>query len=297
VSVCCKSGTPGLNSSVPLKSGLLTRDNIFRVFKYLIYALLAYDAVLFFGEDLAASAEVFGDNITWRNVIEAYSATFDTVAWVLLLLLFELETAVIPDHMLKGRLKLLLKSLSTLAYLVIIYSFYGYCVKYGMVTNLVAFQVADVCSLIGTDFTWVETLNEYMPFDQTMCSAMNGQPLMQIVGTEIVGTTIALTETTRLAIVDVVNACDWLIIVLLLEFEVFLQLNGKLTDKTIAVLKYFKIVLYGILFVCAAYWGVKGSFLDFWDAFLWLVAFIFIELNMFQWHEETEEEKEKFLKV
>ena len=37
------------------------------------------------------------------------------------------------------------------------------------------------------------------------------------------------------------------------------------------------------------YWGFVGDFLDFWDAFLWLVAFVFIELNIFQWQVETEE--------
>ena len=52
---------------------------------------------MFFQEDLAASAETFGDTVTWRNVVEAYSATIDTLAWVVLLLLFELETAVIDD--------------------------------------------------------------------------------------------------------------------------------------------------------------------------------------------------------
>jgi hypothetical protein len=35
----------------------------------------------------------------------------------------------------------------------------------------------------------------------------------------------------------------------------------------------------------------SGDFLDFWDAFLWLVAFIFIEMNIFTWHSEVEEEK------
>ena len=61
--------------------------------------------------------------------------------------------------------------------------------------------------------------------------------------------------------------------------------------------KYIKGFFYAVLFVCAAYWGVKGSFLDFWDAFLWLVAFIFIELNIFQWNAETEEEREHLMKV
>jgi hypothetical protein len=32
---------------------------------------------------------------------------------------------------------------------------------------------------------------------------------------------------------------------------------------------------------------MKGDFIDFWDAFLWLVAFVFIELNIFNWNQET----------
>ena len=30
-------------------------------------------------------------------------------------------------------------------------------------------------------------------------------------------------------------------------------------------------------------WMVTGDFVDWWDAFLWLVAFIFIEMNIFEW--------------
>ena len=46
---------------------------------------------------------------------------------------------------------------------------------------------------------------------------------------------------------------------------------------------FFYLVLLGAV----AYWGVKGDFLDFWDAFLWLLAFVLIELNVFQWHGES----------
>jgi hypothetical protein len=51
--------------------------------------------------------------------------------------------------------------------------------------------------------------------------------------------------------------------------------------------KFFKFGVYGVLFLAAAYWGYAGDFLDFWDAFLWLFAFIFIELNVFDWQQET----------
>ncbi len=286
-----------LNSSLPATPGWLNAELIFRLSKYTIYALLMYNAVLFFRDDFAASAVTFGDTVTWRNVIEAYSATFDTAAWIVLLLLFELETAIIPDHLLKGGLKWVLKTISAVAYFFIIYAFYGYCVKYGMISNFSAFEIADVCSLIGTDFTFLAELDEYLEIDQLSCAALNGQSLVQIAGTNIIGTQAALSEAIRLASVDIVNASDWLIIVFLLEVEVFLQLKDKLTKKRMLAAKYTKGFFYVILFLCAAYWGVKGSFLDFWDAFLWLVAFIFIELNIFQWHAESEEDREHLMKV
>jgi len=210
---------------------MLDPHNIFRVFKYAIYALLAYDAVLFFQQDLAASAVTFGDTVTWRNVTEAYSATFDTVAWVVLLLLFELETAIIPDHLLRGGLKWVLKGFAGICYFFIIYSFYGYIYKYGVVTDLVPFAIDDVCSLIGTNFTYVLSLDEYLPLDQAVCTAMNGLPVLQVVGTDIIGVEPALGDAIALAVVDVVNAADWLIVVALLEIEVFLQLKDRLTTK------------------------------------------------------------------
>lgn len=275
----------------------LKPENVFRFCKYTIYALLAYNAFLFFGEDLAASAETYGDTVTWRNVIEAYSASIDTTAWVVLLLSFELETAVLPDHLLKGPVKWGLNALGAVAYFFIIYSFYGYCVKYSIIADVSAFNLADVCSLIGTDFTWVVSLDDYLPIDQASCTALNGQALLQIAGTEIIGTHEALAEAKYLSAIDIINAGDWLIIVFLLEVEVWLQAKNKLSGKMMAASKYTKGFFYMVLFFCAAYWGVEGSFLDFWDAFLWLVAFLFIELNIFRWHAETEEEKEQLMKV
>jgi hypothetical protein len=47
--------------------------------------------------------------------------------------------------------------------------------------------------------------------------------------------------------------------------------------------------LYGTLLFTATFWGIKGDFVDFWDAFLWLVAFVFIELNVFEWRQEVNE--------
>ena len=91
-------------------------ETVFRTFKYVIYCLLAVNVFLFFKEDFAASAATFGDSVSWRNVVEAYSATIDTLAWVVLLFLFELETAVVSDEKLRGGLKWLFIAIRTVCY-------------------------------------------------------------------------------------------------------------------------------------------------------------------------------------
>lgn len=261
---------------------------VFTAFKYTIYLLLGVDTVLFFQEDLAASAETFGGDIGWQNLVEAFTAAIDTAAWLVLLLLFELETAVISDEKLQGSLKWLLSAVRVVCYTFIVWSFYGYISKYAVITDLLPFSIADVCSLAGSEWTWVADLDEYPPIDAEACALLQGQELLRVNGTGIIGSREALDAAASLAVIDVVNSGTWLIVVVLLEAEVWLQLKDLLTERTLKISKYVKGFFYAILFVCAIYWWFYGDFLDFWDAFLWLVAFIFIEMNIFRWHEETE---------
>jgi hypothetical protein len=264
---------------------------VFRAFKYTIYCLLAFNVYLFFSEEYLASIEVFGDSLTLGHLTEAFSATIDTAAWVVLLLIFELETAVIPDEKLEGGLNWLLFALKAIAYGFIVWAFWGYAAKWGYLGNTQPFSIDDVCSLVGQGFSWVEDLDQYPALDAASCAAHQSQVLWQISGTQIIGTVDAVKAIQNLALVDIINAADWLIIVVLLEVEVFMQLHDLLNKKRMFLFKFTKGMLYAVLFFCAIYWGFLGDLLDFWDAFLWLVAFIFIELNIFQWHEEIEEEK------
>ena len=279
-----------MNQTVSHHGKLLHPHHIFTIFKWLVYILLAWNGFQFLQEDLAASAETFGDTVTWRNVVQAYSAFIDTSAWLVLLLVFEFETAIIPDERLRGGLKWFLLAVKAVCYFFIVYAFYGYLSKYVVIINLLPFSIPDICSLVGTDWNYVVDLDDYPLIDVVACTAMQGQELLQISGTEIVGTRDALDSARSLAVIDIINAGTWLVIVVLLEVEVWLRLRDGLTDRLLSLNKYLKGFFYFILFVAAAYWGFEGSFLDFWDAFLWLVAFIFIELNIFQWHEEVEEQ-------
>ena len=78
---------------------------------------------------------------------------------------------------------------------------------------------------------------------------------------------------------------------MILEVDVWFQLKGLLKGMILRISTMIKAVLYSALVACAAYWGFLGGFLDFWDALLWSIAFVVIELNLFQWQQETNDAK------
>jgi len=262
----------------------------FQIFKYLIYGLLAFDVYLFFVEEFSATSFRFAKGLNFSEIIVAYSGTIDTAAWVILLIVFELETYVIDDDKLKGGLKWFLNVVSLLSYSVIVYSFYAYNQKLIWTYDFQQIgEAADVCKYMGQ--SWLEELDHFVEITSDNCGSLaSSTELWGIPDQNIVADINTLTLTKRLALTDVLNSAAWLLVVLVLEFDVWLQLKHKLKGGLYLANKIVKFFAYTLLLLAAIYWGYTGQFLDFWDAFLWIVAFLFIEMNLFKWHEETEEE-------
>ena len=95
-----------------------------------------------------------------------------------------------------------------------------------------------------------------------------------------------LIEIMRLGWIDVINAGVWIIVVLIIEINIILVEKNRYLSLSNKISFLSKYLLYPILFFNAFYWGIKGDFIGFWDAFLWLIAFIFIELNIIQWDDD-----------
>ena len=75
-----------------------------------------------------------------------------------------------------------------------------------------------------------------------------------------------------LAWIDVLNAAAWLVIVAMLEFEIRTGLKARASRQSVNALNAVKGLLYLGLVGFAIYWGIDGKPIDFWDAFLWIVA-------------------------
>ena len=267
----------------------LSGYKLYQAFKYAVYALLAWNIVLFFIRESGAIDVRFLDGLKPDDVIEAFAATIDTTAWVILLLMFELETWVLDDRLITPRDMRLLHVLRAICYAFIGYAFYGYLTKLLFFMSAVPLAgVSDLCSMLGQDWAYAIQGDTYEPLTASNCASFPAaSEYARLPGVSAVIDASGLAAIVRLATVDLVNSGVWLLVVGLLEIDVRLQERGRLEGTVLALSTALKAVLYAVLFAAAVYWGLKGDFIDFWDAFLWLVAFFFIEMNVFEWRRES----------
>ncbi len=271
----------------------ISRENVFQLFKYTVYALLTLNVYLFFAEEWAAASHRFVNGVALEDIIEGFAASIDTAAWVVLLLMFELETYVLSDEQFSRRVTWTLHGIRATCYVFIVYAFYGYVSKLLFLFDAVPLaNVSDLCSLVANQWAYAVDFDEYKVITAANCATTStATSFFQLSGLAAVVDALGLRDITRLAWVDVINSAVWLLVVMVLELDVFLQEKNRLEGMLLRVSNSSKFALYSVLLLAAIYWGVKGDFVDFWDAFLWLLAFVFIELNVFEWRQENLEQQ------
>lgn len=259
---------------------------MFGLFKSIIYLALAINAFLFLQEDLLAMSAVFTEGFQWSSFVEAFSASIDTASWLVLLIVFELETFVVEDDVLEAWVGRLLKTIGIICYLIIICAFYGYVSALGLVNgfNPVAGQFIDYRDLVAIgSYQFVETLDNYVPLTADNCRTLGPNSFINE-ASGLLAPAENFYELKTLTWIDIINAGAWILVVLVLQLEIFL-------GKTKAIFERAKLFLYALLFLVLLAWIFYGGFLDIWDAALWLVAFFCIEMNVVTWRKEKAERK------
>ena len=248
-----------------------TRGRIYQLLKYAIYVFLAANVYFFFAEEWAASAVRFSNGVTLADVIEGFAASIDTAAWVVLLLMFELETFVLEDEQFTPRISWTLHGLRAVCYVFIVYAFYGYITKLVFLTGTAVLPgVDDLCALADGSWSYLVDLDEYVALTSLNCTELSSATrFFQLPGLTAIVDEAGLTDATRLAWVDVINAGVWLLVVLILEIDVRLQERNRLNGLFLLASNASKFLLYSLLLVAAIYWGIKGDFVDFWDCLLY----------------------------
>ena len=164
--------------SMQARTSIFGSDARFRLFKaakYAVYLLLSFNIYLFLQEELLALSFTFADGIEPGQLIQAFSATIDTAAWVILLLMFELETSVLDDRKIRGPVKWGLHGLRGFCYIALTYAFTGYYQELVTLYEVAPLAIGDACSLVAADYSLLVDLDEYLPLDIVNCATLSGQ--------------------------------------------------------------------------------------------------------------------------
>ena len=265
--------------STDLNGFNLTKESAFRLFKVVIFWVLMINLLYYLYEDVTAYLYL-APGSTFLDAMEAFAVTIDYVAWMVLIVLFELETSAQSRDQFTGIRKWVIAGLTAVCYIALVYSAYGYAAGLMDSYQFEPLESKPACYFANTNFAYVSGSARPIELTHENCGALAGEKLFKSPSDNLIATEPNLMALRKLGWVDVFNSNAWLLIVLLFQIEVMLEQAGKFTKRKLITIMAWKGFSYLVLLVCAIYWTVFSAFIDWWDAWLWLLAFILIDLNM-----------------
>jgi hypothetical protein len=176
--------------------------------------------------------------------------------------------------------KWVITGLTAACYVVLVYAGYGYAVALSDSYHFEPIESKPACYFANTNFAYVNLQARPIELTHLNCGDFAGKEIFKSPTDNLIATEVNLVALQKLGWVDVFNASAWLIVVLLFQIEVSLEQANKLTKRRLISVMTWKGAAYLVLLGCAIYWTAYSAFIDFWDAWLWLLAFILIDLNM-----------------
>ena len=260
-----------------------------QLIKLVVYSLLLLNFALYVRNDLVIAAHTMrngGPLIEWTR---AFATTIDESAWIILIILLELETHVLSDEALTRKKVIFMHGARFICYGFLAHTLYAWGISVYQLSGVTPIEsVSDLCQLAGTDVSFATNL-VYTLLDTSNCENLsNGSQFFYIDPPTfiIVTDSAGLIIERQLAWVDLLEAISWLLILLTIEIMVRLQDRNISEGPAISGLNAAKILLYTLLWGAIAYWLYRGHLMFAWDEFVWIAGFVLIEMNIAEWRQE-----------
>jgi hypothetical protein len=262
-----------------------------QVIKVVVYGLLLVNFVVYVSNDWTVASHTAKEDWTLLKWAGAFATTLDEAAWFVLLFLFELETYLLDDDAFTRRRVALMHGLRLLCILFIghtVYAFGDYVVKLAAADPMAA---ASLCEFAARDVAYAFNLT-YTPVDAANCERLSTASTFYLIeeGT-LVTDPAGMRIEGELAVIDLIEVVAWIAILFLIELTVRLQDRGITGGTLMRGARSIKMGLYGLLWLCAAYWLYRGHWIFAWDEALWILGFVAIDMNIDEWREEIDEEQ------
>lgn len=260
--------------------------------KWIVYALLAFNFVLYIIEDTGRAVYTLHAGSTFLDWTAAFMTTIDESGWFLLLIMFEIETYIVDDEDWKGWLAVTVRGVRLLCFVLIAHTVYASAITAMSLQPTVAVEgVTSLCELTDTNVSYVYNL-EYTEINEQTCGDLSNATQFYRVGDDpVVSDMEGLALERDLAWADVAEILLWLMILVAIETVVRLQgrgVTGGTIIKNANIIKYF---LYASLIALGVYWASLSHWLYLWDELVWIGGFAAIEMNINEWRDELLDKK------
>ena len=260
--------------------------------KWVVYALVIVNFGFYIRNDWVIAGHTLYAGSSLLEISRAFATTIDESAWIILLLLFELETYLLSDDPLSRAKTLLMQGIRLVCYISLAHTLYAYGVYLTEIYAAVPVEgVTNLCQLVGRDLSYAYNL-VYSEIDSSNCASLSTANQFFYVDPPtffIVEDSAGLVIEKQLAWIDMFEAIIWLLILLSIEVAVWLQdrnIGQGLIFKTLSITKW---CLYSLLWAAAGYWIYRGHYMFAWDEFVWIAGFVAIEMNIVEWRNEINE--------
>lgn len=257
--------------------------------KWSVYALVIINFGFYIRNDWVIAGHTLYAGSSLLEVSRAFATTIDESAWIILLLLFELETYLLSDEPLSRTKTLLMQGVRVVCYISLAHTLYAYGVYLTEIYASVPVEgVTNLCQLIEKDLSYAFNL-AYSDINSSNCASLSSANQFFYVDPPtffIVEDAAGLAIEKELAWIDMFEAIIWLLILLSIEVAVWLQDRNVGQGIIFKGLGIAKLCLYSLLWAAAGYWIYRGHYMFAWDEFVWIAGFVAIEMNIVEWRDE-----------
>ncbi|MFT5710353.1 MAG: hypothetical protein ACI8QT_001047 [Halioglobus sp.] len=266
------------------------RLDLKQLIKLVVYSLLVINFGLYVIEDWQISTHTLRNGGTFFDYTSAFAVTFDTLAWLTLLALFELETYLLSDEAFTRWRVAFMHGLRVICILFLAHTLLAYWTSASKLSDLAPIEnVQNLCQLSDEGISYGFNLS-YTDLNETNCATLSSaNELYLIENNTVVTTAEGLIIDQQLTWLDLAEAVVWIVILLCIETVVRLQDKNITTGAKMRLASTTKTLLYCFLWATAAYWIYRGHYMYAWDEALWILGFFAIEMNISAWKTEITE--------
>ena len=243
-----------------------------------VYTAVVLNAVYYVYLDVqtARLMEPTSPLLSWA---QAFYTTIDYAGWLLLLALLQLQKDFPESRSMKRGKVWALGSVMLTGFGLLGLSLYLNFLSVAYYDEYVPYPSEQVCAQQGQPRYFLNDAQMYQLVTPENCAGLAAGPVLRHRLDSSLIEADNRVAGRRLELVNASNTAAWIFLVLIFQFRLLVERLRPGWKTALEWSRRSKFFFYLVLFASAFYWLHRGSWVDAWDACLWLFAFFVLEVS------------------